>query len=141
MADKLIVGSVECCDLPDLGIENLDVRVDTGAKTSSLHVDNIEKFVKQGQRWLRFDIHPDAYAIDKVSHCEAPLHDLRRIRSSNGQAEQRYVIKTQLRLGGEQWLIELTLTNRVDMSYLMLLGREGMGDKLLVDPSRTFLLN
>ncbi|GAA6137475.1 RimK/LysX family protein [Arenicella sp. 4NH20-0111] len=138
---KLIVGSLETCDLPELGIFGLEIRVDTGAKTSSLHVDNLSKFQKDGRPWLKFDIHPDAYQTKKVITCETILHDLRRVKSSNGESEQRYVIQTTLKLGSDQWPIQITLTDRSDMSYLMLLGREGMGDRLLVDPSTTFLLS
>lgn len=137
---KRIVGNLETCDLPQLGIFNLEVRVDTGAKTSSLHVDNLSKFQKDGRPWLKFDIHPDVYQIDKITTCETVLHDLRKIKSSNGESEHRYVIETDIRLGSDLWPIEITLTDRSDMSYLMLLGREGMGERLLVDPSKTFLL-
>lgn len=140
MSKKLTIGSIESCDLPDLGIEQLQIRVDTGAKTSSLHVDNLQKFTQSGKTWVRFDIHPDAYDVDKVIACKAALHDMRSIKSSNGQSETRYVIKTPIQLGKRSWPIEITLTNRSDMSYLMLFGREGMGDKVLVDPSKTFLL-
>lgn len=140
MNDKMIIGSLEVCDLPDMGISSLPVRVDTGAKTSSLHVDNLEKFTKKGKPWVRFDIHPDVYNIEKVTHCESALHDLRRIKSSNGASEERYVIKTLMNLGEQSWAIELSLTDRSDMSYLMLLGRQGMGERVLVDPSETFIL-
>lgn len=138
---KLIVGSLETCDLPELGIFGLEIRVDTGAKTSSLHVDNLTKFQKNGRPWLKFDIHPDAYHTEKIVTCEYILHDLRKVKSSNGESEQRYVIQTELKLGADAWPIQITLTDRSDMSYLMLLGREGMGDRLLVDPSKTFLLS
>ena len=141
MKDKMIIGSIEVCDLPDLGISDLQIRVDTGAKTSSLHVDNLQKFTKGGKPWVRFDIHPDVYDIEKVASCECAIHDVRSVKSSNGVAEERYVIKTSLCLGGESWPIHITLTNRADMSYLMLFGRQGMGECVLVDPSQTFLLS
>ncbi|MCZ2720929.1 ATP-dependent zinc protease [Marinomonas sp. 15G1-11] len=141
MSEKLIVGSLETCALPDLGITDLQVRVDTGAKTSSLHVDNVKKFTKEGKTWVKFDIHPDVYNVDTVTHCESALHDIRSIKSSNGNSEKRFVIKTQLTMGNRSWSIEVTLTNRADMTYLMLLGREGMKDHILVDPSKTFMLD
>lgn len=140
MTEKLIIGSLEMCDLPDIGIAALQVRVDTGAKTSSMHVDNLEEFIRGGKPWLRFDIHPDAYHVEQVITCESRLHDLRTIKSSNGAAEQRPVIKTVIRLGTHAWPIEVTLTNRSDMRYMMLFGREGMGDRVLVDPAQTYLL-
>lgn len=141
MNDKMVIGSIEICDLPDVGIYGLRVRVDTGAKTSSLHVDNLDMFSKNGKPWVRFDIHPDVYDIEKVTACEAALHDVRRVKSSNGVSEERYVINTIISLGAMSWLIEITLTNRSDMSHLMLLGRQGMGNKVLVDPSKNFLLD
>lgn len=140
MENKMIIGSIETCDLPDLGIFDLQIRVDTGAKTSSLHVDNIRRFKENGRPHVRFDIHPDIYNVESVIEATAPLKDIRQIKSSNGESQERYVIKTTLVLGDQSWPIELTLTNRSDMTYLMLFGRQGMGDKVLVDPSETFLV-
>jgi hypothetical protein len=140
MKDKMIIGSIESCDLPDLGIFDLQARIDTGAKTSSLHVDNMSRYKKSGKLWIKFDIHPNIYKVEDIVECNAPLQDIRRIKSSNGTTEERYVIKTTMNLGSESWPIEITLTDRSDMSYLMLFGREGMGDKVLVDPSATYLL-
>ncbi|MFA0813387.1 ATP-dependent zinc protease family protein [Microbulbifer epialgicus] len=137
---KITIGAIEVCNLPELSISDLHVRVDTGAKTSSLHVDNIRRLKKNGRAWVTFDIHPDIHNVDKVVACESPLFDVRRIKSSNGKSEERYVVKTQLELGGQQWPIEITLTDRSDMSYLMLLGREGMGSRVLIDPSENFML-
>ena len=136
----MIIGSIETCDLPDLGIFDLQIRVDTGAKTSSLHVDNIRRFKENGRPHVRFDIHPDIYNVESMIEATAPLKDIRQIKSSNGESQERYVIKTTLVLGDQSWPIELTLTNRSDMTYLMLFGRQGMGDKVLVDPSETFLV-
>ncbi|MCM2678688.1 ATP-dependent zinc protease family protein [Echinimonas agarilytica] len=138
---RIMIGNLEACNLPDLGIRDLHVRVDTGAKTSSLHVDNLKNIRVAGRPYVEFDLHPDAYNLEQTVHCKAPLHDSRRIKSSNGEVEQRCVIKTMFQLGDSQWPIEITLTNRQDMSYLMLLGREGMGDKVYVDPSSTFLIS
>ncbi|MDN3652936.1 RimK/LysX family protein [Thalassotalea ponticola] len=138
--NRLLIGNIELCSLPDLGISDLPVRIDTGAKTSSLHVDNINVVTKFGKPQVNFDLHPDIYNLDKTVKCSAPLHDSRRIKSSNGVSEQRCVIITRLRLGIEEWPIELTLSNREEMTYMMLLGRQGMGDRVYVDPSATFLI-
>ncbi len=138
--EKLLVGCIESCDLPDLEISDLHIRVDTGAKTSSLHVDNISRFKKAGKVWVKFDLHPEIHSVNSVLTCRALLRDVRTVKSSNGSVEERYVIRTLIRLGGEEWPIDITLTNRSDMSYLMLLGREAMGERLLVDPSASFLL-
>ena len=138
--DRLIIGNLELCNLPDLGIFDLEVRVDTGAKTSSIHVDNIRRFRKKGQLFVEFDLHPDIYNIEQTVKTSAPVVDSRQIKSSNGKSERRYVIKTLFAIGGLSWPIEITLTNRKEMSYLMLLGREGMGDRVYVDPSSAFTL-
>jgi len=137
--DKKIIGRLESIALPELGIEEMQVRVDTGAKTSSLHVDNIVKYIEQGQPWVKFDIHPDIHNVDKLISCKAIISDIRKIKSSNGTAEQRYVIETPMTLGKETWPIEITLTDRADMNYLMLFGREAIGKRLLVDPAKVFL--
>ena len=140
MIDRLIIGNLELCHLPELGIFDLEVRVDTGAKTSSLHVDNIRRFRKKGKLFVEFDLHPDIYNLEQTVKCSAPVVGSRKIKSSNGESEQRYVISTQFEIGGHAWPIEITLSNREDMSYMMLLGREGMADRVFVDPSRAFTI-
>lgn len=141
MNKKIIIGCIESCDLPELGISDLQIRVDTGAKTSSLHVDNIKRIRKNGEAWLKFDIHPDIYNVETVINCKAQICDIRTIKSSNGEAQERYVIETPITLGNKTWPIEITLTDRSDMSYMMLFGRQGMKNKVLVDPSRTFIVS
>ena len=136
---KAIIGRLETISLPELAITDIQVRVDTGAKTSSLHVDNIVKFKKNGKIMVKFDLHPDVYNVEEIVSCEAPMHDIRRVKSSNGTSEQRYVILTPVQLGDNNWSIEITLTDRSDMSYLMLFGREAIGKKFLVDPSKVFV--
>ena len=140
MTEKTIVGCLEMCSLPDLGISDLQVRVDTGAKTSALHADNLEKFKRNGKPWVRFDIHPSIHKVDAIVRCEAAIDDIRSVKSSNGVSEERYVIVTEMVLGDESWPIEITLTDRSGMSNLMLLGREGMNGRVLVDPSKRFIL-
>lgn len=137
--DKAIIGRLESIALPELAIENLEVRVDTGAKTSSLHVDNIKKSIVNGVHNVTFDIHPDVHSVETMLQCTAPISDMRKVKSSNGTTEQRYVIQTPVVLGKEEWSIEITLTDRSDMNYLMLFGREAIGSRFLVDPSKVFL--
>jgi hypothetical protein len=137
--DKTIIGRLESIALPELAINNLQVRVDTGAKTSSLHVDNIKKSIINGVHSVTFDIHPDVHDVQAMLQCTAPISDMRKVKSSNGTTEQRYVILTPVVLGEEEWSIEITLTDRSDMSYLMLFGREAIGSRFLVDPSKVFL--
>lgn len=139
--EKMIIGNLELCSLPELGIHDLEVRIDTGAKTSSLHVDNLQRFRRDGKVYVQYDLHPDIYHLEQIVHCESLVHDSRRIKSSNGDSEQRCVIQTLFRLGDKEWPIEVTLSNRQDMTYMMLLGREAMTDRVLVDPSRTFIVD
>jgi hypothetical protein len=137
--DKTIIGRLESIALPELAIDNLQVRVDTGAKTSSLHVDNINKVIIDDIQSVTFDIHPDVHNVDTVVHCSSPISDMRIVKSSNGTSEERYVIETVVLLGKEKWSIEITLTDRSDMNYLMLFGREAIGSRFLIDPSKVFL--
>ncbi|CCK74874.1 MAG: ATP-dependent zinc protease [Oleispira antarctica] len=138
---KIVIGVLETCSLPELNISDLQIRIDTGAKTSSLHVDDIKRERRGGRLGVSFTLHPDIYDVDVVTNCWAPVSDVRRIKSSNGAIEQRLIIKTTLVMHTVEKEIEITLTNRSDMSYLMLLGREGMGKDFLVDPSQTFLVS
>lgn len=138
---KIVIGSLETCSLPDLNISDLQIRIDTGAKTSSLHVDDIKKERRDGKLGVGFTLHPDIYDVDVKTRCWAPISDVRRIKSSNGAVDQRLIIKTKMIMGTVEKEIEITLSNRSDMSYLMLLGREGMGADFLVDPSQTFIIS
>lgn len=140
MAKKLLLGALEVCDLPQLAIEGLHIRVDTGAATSSLHVDNIQEIDRDGELWVSFDIHPDIHQVSRIVRREAKVQATRKVKSSTATRERRYVISTILTLGGESWPIELTLTDRSEMTYLMLLGREAMTGRVMVDPEFDYLL-
>lgn len=137
---NLILGALEVCDLPELQITDLHIRVDTGAKTSSLHVDNIDAKRIKGVKWVSFDIHPDIHNVARVVRRSSKVKEVRLIKSSNAAKEKRYVIETLITLGGRTWPIEVTLTDRSNMSYLMLLGRQAMMHRVLVDPSQEYLL-
>lgn len=137
---KKLVGAIELCDLPELEISQLNVRVDTGAATSSLHVDNIEEFEKHDETWIRFDIHPDIHNVERVVRREAPVVGKKQVKSSTATREKRYVIHTPIVMDDMRWTIQLTLTDRSEMTYLMLLGREAMNGRLIVDPEFDYLL-
>ncbi len=140
MQDKVIVGSEEWCAFPQLGIPTIKARVDSGAKTSALHAVNISPFQRDGENWVKFDINPIQNNTKTVIHCQAPLVDKRIVKSSSGFREQRYVIKSQIKIGTADWDVELTLTNRDSMGFRMLLGREAMSGRILVDPEQKYLL-
>ncbi|WP_298223105.1 30S ribosomal protein S6--L-glutamate ligase [Flavobacterium sp.] len=138
--NKFIFGSEEWFSFPDLGIPTIKARVDSGAKTSALHAINITPFLKDGANWVKFDINPIQNNLKTVLHCEAPLVDKRIVKSSSGFREQRYVIQTTLDIGTDSWPIEMTLTNRDSMGFRMLLGREAMSGRVLVDPEQIYML-
>lgn len=138
--DKLVLGAEEWCKFPDLSIPAVKARVDSGAKTSALHALNIKTFQRDGSSWVRFDVCPLQENRKTLINCEAPIHDRRTVKSSSGSIEKRYVIKTSMAVGDHSWDVELTLTNRDAMGYRMLLGREAMIGRLIVDPENTFAL-
>jgi ribosomal protein S6--L-glutamate ligase len=138
--NKIILGSEEWCSFPELGIPAIKARVDSGAKTSALHAINIAPFINEGENWVKFDINPIQNNLKTVIHCEAKLIDKRIVKSSSGFREQRYVIQTNINIGNDTWEIEMTLTNRDSMGFRMLLGREAMSGRILVDPEQKYLL-
>lgn len=140
MKQKPILGALEYCSLPQLGIKQLAMRVDTGATTSSLHVDNIEEIPRDDDLYIRFDIHPDIHDVNKLIRCEAQVIGQKQVKSSTATRERRYLINTQLEVAEQTWQIQLTLTDRSEMTYLMLLGREAMSGHFMVDPEFEFLL-
>ncbi len=137
---KAVVGWREWVALPDLGIEAIKAKIDTGARTSALHAFRIKRFRRGGERFLRFYVHPIQRRKSPEVLCEAPLIDERVVISSNGEQEHRYVVRTQLRVGKDEWPIEITLTNRDEMSFRMLLGRQALRPHIVVDPGRSFTL-
>lgn len=134
IADKLLIGRDEWCQLPQLNIPFIKAKVDTGAKTSALHAVNISPLKKSGGDYVAFQVYPLQGNNKIVVECEAPIVDERYITSSNGQRERRYVICTQLKLKEYEWEIELTLSNRDPLRYRMLLGREAINNRMLIHP-------
>ena len=137
--DRLIIGWREWVGLPDLGIHQLKAKVDTGARTSALHATNLHSFRKKGEPWARFDVQPVQGRSSVVVRCEAPVSDHREIKNSSGNVDLRVVVETTLVIGEHEWPIEVTLTNRRDMRFRMLLGRTALSGKALVDPRKSFL--
>lgn len=137
---KKIIGREEWCSLPDLALPAIKARVDSGAKTSSIHASNIQTYNRQGQLWISFEVHPLQNNRRTKIRCEKPVLDLRPVKSSSGVSESRYVISSSLQLGDDVWDIELTLANRDSMGYRMLLGREAMTGRLIIDPSQRLCL-
>ena len=139
-SSNTIIGNQEWCSLPELGVHAIKVRVDSGAATSAIHATNITEFEQDGQSWVEYELQPLTEDQQIVVKCQSRVLKKRRIKSSNGDVESRYVIKTPIKLSRKQWDIEVTLTNRDEMDFRMLLGRQAMEDDILISPAREFLL-
>lgn len=136
--EKPILGWREWAMLPALGIERLKVKIDTGARTSALHAFRVTTFERAGETFARFYVHPTQHRRHPEILCEAPVVDERTVKSSNGENQLRYVVETSLKIGEYEWPIELTLTNRDEMGFRMLLGRQALRQRFVVDPGGSF---
>ncbi|MCV3271067.1 30S ribosomal protein S6--L-glutamate ligase [Roseobacter sinensis] len=133
--EKLTFGWEEWVALPELGLPAIKAKVDTGARTSALHADDIEVFGPSARPKVRFTVHPIPGRHDLTITCSAPLIDRRDVTSSNGEAEHRFVISTNLAVSDQRWPIEITLTNRGAMSSRMLLGRQALNNHISISPT------
>lgn len=134
-----IIGWREQIALPELGIEEIKAKIDTGARSSALHAFDVQLFERDGQKRVNFKVHPYQRDTSHTIIAEAPLLEQREVRNSGGHAQLRPVILTTVELGGIQWPIELTLTNRDVMGFRMLLGRQAVRKRFLVDAGKSFL--
>ncbi len=137
---QILVGWSEWLALPALGIPAIKTKIDTGARTSALHTFELKSFEDNGQLKVKFGIHPLQKRTDIEIYCIADVIDQRVVRDSGGHPEKRFVIQTSVRLGDMEWPIEMTLTNREDMLFRMLLGRTAMRGRILVEPRKSFIL-
>ncbi len=140
MKQRKTLGWREWISFPELGIDRLKAKVDTGARTSCLHAFRVTPFLRDGARWVQFDVHPLQKNTQKVVSCEAPVLDRRQVRDSGGHEELRYVIETAVAIGGDVIRAELTLTDRDTMKFRALLGRTAMRGRYVVDPGRSYLV-
>ncbi|PAU58811.1 ribosomal protein S6 modification protein [Pseudomonas sp. PIC25] len=135
-----VIGLREWIALPDLGVAGLRAKIDTGASTSALHATEIVEFERDGQPWVRFTAHLGTLVQLRHRHCEAPLVAVKTIKSSNGLAQSRYVIRTTLSLGDRAWPVEFTLTCRKAMRYRVLLGSKALVEgQLVVNPALSYV--
>jgi len=138
MSDPFTLGWEEWLSLPELGLPAIKAKVDTGARTSALHAAVVEAFGPPDNPQVRFLMHPNPDDPSYDVTCSARVVDRRNVTSSNGETEQRYVIATTLEMGGRAWPIEITLSNRENMAYRMLLGRSAIVGDMVIDPNRSF---
>lgn len=131
----MVVGWRELVSLPDLGLADIPAKIDTGARTSSLHARVLDEFRREGRRMIRFA--SDWNGNEHI--CEAVPVDVRGVRSSNGELQQRFVIKTPLRIGNMQFRVEVTLADRTTMQFPMLIGRTALRRRMVVDSGHSWL--
>ncbi len=133
----MVVGWREVIDLPDLGLAGMHAKIDTGARTTALHAHRIRTFEDKGIRWVEFL--PPHTGAGKTALCRCPIHDERDIKNTSGIPEKRIIIRTMLVIAGRYWKIQLSLTNRSNMSHPIIIGRSAIRrHNLLVDTGRSF---
>lgn len=137
--EQKIIGWREWVGLPDLGIQTIKAKIDTGATTSAIHAFHVERFRRRGKDFARFKIHPIQKNSKVTVQAEAELIEYRSVRSSSGHETTRPVVLATIEMFDESWPIELTLSNRDQMGFRMLIGRRAMRKRFLVDPHRSYL--
>lgn len=138
MADRgslITVGWRELVSLPELGLAGIPAKIDTGARTSSLHADVLDDFMRGGERFVRFAVDWDG----QRHFCEAIHVDVRGITSSNGDQQTRFVIKTPLMIGKMRFRAEISLADRSQMQFPMLIGRTALRRRMVVDSGHSWL--
>lgn len=139
--ERPVIGWREWVLLPDLLAMPIKAKIDTGARTSSIHSFGTRRFTDRGEPHVEFLVHPRQGFDTPEIACVAPVKDERWVRSSNGESEFRIVVETVAHLGSINWPIELTLADRDVMGFRMLLGREAIRRRFLVDPARSYRLS
>ena len=138
--DLLTLGWREWVSLPTLGLKRIKAKVDTGARTSSLHAFEVRDFEENGVHRVEFKMHPKQRDSQTEIVCVADIIDERSVRDSGGRAEDRWVIEAPVTIGPATWNIEINLTSRDNMGFRMLLGRTAFRGRAMVDPSRSYVL-
>ncbi|MFW5881261.1 MAG: ATP-dependent zinc protease [Roseicyclus sp.] len=134
----LIIGWQERVDLPLLGLTNLKAKIDTGARTSALHATDIVTFERDGEPWVRFHTRFDDDAHD--TDVETRIHDRRAVKNTSGIPEERIVIRTRFRIDRFLWRIDLSLTERTEMTFRMIVGRTALRrHPIVVHPGKRYL--
>ena len=138
MSELMVLGWREWVKLPLLHQHSLKAKIDSGAKTCALHAFYVEPFVRDAQPWVRFGIHPSLHHRDLVVHCETQLADRREVMDSGGHRELRCVVETELCIGSFRFRAEVTLTDRENLQYRMLIGRNALRGRFLIDTAQSY---
>jgi hypothetical protein len=138
MTDVITLGWRERLALPQLGIDTLKAKLDTGARSSSLHVDTLEAFAREGATWLRFSMTVGLRHHPRTVACEAPALDRRVVIDTGGHGSERWFVRTEVLIAGRHFPIEVSLTDRRHMLFPMLLGRSALLGRFAVDPSLSY---
>ena len=133
-----IIGWREWVKLPGIGIKHIKAKIDTGARSSSLHAYNIEFNERDGQQFVSFKVQPLQNNRIKVVEAELPVSEFRKVRSSNGETTNRPVVRTSVELFANKFEIDVTLFDRTKMGFRMLLGREAIQSRFVVDAARSY---
>lgn len=136
---KTVVGWREWVQLPDMSSSRIKAKIDTGAATSSLHAFDLHLVERDSETWAEFEVHPVQRSKANTTRVSAPVTGFRRVRSSSGHSERRPVVVSSIRIGEDEFSIEITLTRRDDMGFRMLLGRSALRTRYMVDPARSYL--
>lgn len=138
LSTKKPLGWREWIGFPALGIPRIKAKIDTGARTSALHAFRVKPFLRNGQQWVRFAIHPVQGDTENVVECETPVKEQRVVRDSGGHEEMRYVIETEIQVGEDLIHAEVTLTDRDSMIFRVLLGRTALR-AFVIHPGKSYL--
>lgn len=135
---KLMIGWRETVSLTDLGLERFPAKIDSGARTTAIHASNIKLYEVNGEPWVEFT--PDHAGLTNVDQCALPVHQRRSFTNTSGIAEERIVVISKLQIGERTERIEISLSDRADMKFPMIVGRTALRQlRLTVDPSRSWL--
>ena len=134
-----VIGRLERIDFPDWDLFDIDAKIDTGAYTSSLHCHHIEPFKKEGKPYIKFNLLDPSHNIYNDKLFKLPIYDTKMIKSSNGETEERFIIKTTIHILGRSYEVELSLTDRSEMKYPVLIGRKLISGNFIVDVSKKYL--
>ena len=137
--ELLTIGWREWVSLPEVKIAAIKAKIDSGARTSCLHTAEYDIFQKNGVDWVRFTVNPIKRHNKVETHAEVEVTYYRIVRDSGGHEEKRPFIKTTLHIGNQTWPIEISLSNRENMKFRMLLGRTAMAQRAVIDCSKSYL--